>query len=267
MHLNSRASHKLLLGLLLAAFFLMPPIRAFNLHASYMDLGVFDHAFWELANNFHWKRLFFGHGQPLMIIFAALYSIVPSMEVLVFVQAGLIASSLILFMRFANFSTLKPTHLMTVFLLFFPIWYNALFDFHMDHLVIPIGIAFFYFCFKSRWLEAFIAALCLALVKEPFALMTAFCGIYMCLRFKKNIPGLILFICGIAYFYVVTGMIIPQATFTGNSFAASTAFSWLGDSLLEMLVHIISNPLSVLKEILVTPDKVIYLLALFGSLG
>ncbi len=267
MRYNSTRLLQIFVAVLFIALCIMPILKAFNLHASYMDLGVFDHAFWELANDFSWQRLFFGHGQPLMVVFAGLYAIVSSMEVLVFVQAVLIASSLPLFVRFADFSTLKPVHLALVFLLFFPVWYNALFDFHMDHLVIPLGISFYYLCFRERWLLATICALSLALVKEPFALMTAFCGIYMCLRFRKMVPGSILVVFGVAYFYAITCMVIPQATWTGESFASSSAFSWLGDTPLEMLGHIFSNPFSVFKEVLFTPGKMIYLLALFGSLG
>ena len=161
------------------------------------------------------------------------------------------------------------------YILFFPLWFNVLFDFHFDHLSVPLLVAFFLFVQSGRVGLATVFAIALALVKEPFALQTAMCGLYLLgvnwrsgLNLKLYLYGFGLLIFGFYCFYITTHYIIP--IYSGGEVAVvlkSEAFSWLGSSISEMLLFILTNPIDIIVEVFTTPGKVIYLIALFGALG
>ena len=132
------------------------------------------------------------------------------------------------------------------------------------------------------------AAIALAFVRETFALQTAACGIYLIgcgLRSDSDekfhrylnrrgfafLMGLVLLIFGLLYFVFFSTWLIPRFSVAlsglGIGGLYSESFSWLGGGLAEIITSILSNPLTIAEEILTTPRKVIYLVALFGALA
>ena len=107
----------------------------------------------------------------------------------------------------------------------------------------------------------------LALVKEPFALVTVFCGIYLCVRKGRFGWGIITFLFGAIYFYVATSILIPNVTFGIRGALDGDAFSWLGRTPFDMLVFIFTHPEIIFMEIFSNSGKIIYLLTLFGGLA
>ena len=120
--------------------------------------------------------------------------------------------------------------------------------------------------FKKKWWLATVAAMALSLVKEPFALVTVFCGIYLCVRERRFGLGLITLFFGAIYFYVATRILIPNVTFEIRNALDAGAFSWLGRTHFEVLIFIFTHPVTILIEIFSNSGKIIYCLTLFGAL-
>lgn len=153
------------------------------------------------------------------------------------------------------------------YMLNFGVWYNALFDFHFDHLAIPILFVFFLSTERDQHYKAIFSGFFLLLVKEPFALQTAACGLYL-LFIKRWIgSGILLLVTGIGYFYFSVKFLIPYPNLGAPGGFSSSAFSWMGSDIIEMSLFILSHPLEILSEILFTPGKRYYIIVVFGSIA
>ena len=244
--------------------------RYVALSSSILDCGIFITNFINVGNE--WQRAFFGHIQPLMLPFGQVYqAISPSMTPLfVALQAVILMLSVALVWRI--FGKLPGVAM----LLYYPLWTNALFDFHFDHLAVPLLAAFFIACERRRFGWATFAAATLVLIKEPFALQAIACGLYFgwlafCLRgtdisVRLLTLGSFLVVWGCSWFYGATHWVLPYFGGDKSGALSSDAFSWLGSSLPDMLWTLISQPSLIASEILV-PGKLAYLAVVFGLLA
>ncbi|MFQ5444293.1 MAG: DUF2079 domain-containing protein [Nitrospinales bacterium] len=135
----------------------------------------------------------------------------------------------------------------------------------------PFGRQFpvWFFFLEKRgrvWPAVFLAVL-LAFVKEPFALQTAACGLYLLAFRKQPLPGTVLVFAGLSLFFLATQYIQPYFSMGMKGALDSSAFLWLGQSLSEMVWFLVSKPHLVLAEILTRPEKRAYLFYLFGALA
>lgn len=255
------------LGCMLVALVLL---RVFALSTNVFDLGLFLTNFENAGQE--WQRAFQGHSQPLMLLWGAGYQLLPaavSTQVLVLLQAGALLASVAAVWRV--YGALPGAAM----LLYYPLWVNALFDFHFDHLAVPLLTAFFIGCEKRLFGYAAVAAAALVLIKEPFTLQTMACGLYFWWlaiyrrEYAKRLLGMGagLVLLGGAAFYVQIYWLIPYFTADGARFAFSAgAFSWLGSNPLDMLWNLLSKPWLVLTEMFGAPGKVAYIAVIFGSL-
>ena len=218
-----------------------------------------------------WQSLFLSHVQPFGLFWSIPFSFLSidwAATIILVFQAAFLALPVIgLYRYFGIISALA-------FSFYFPLWYNALFDFHMDHLAVPILFGFFFYERKGKLPHAIFLAVLLALVKEPFALQTAFCGLYLCVVRKKHLSGLLLILFGMVYFFLATQYIqhyfnSPFIAIVGgwDPVSDSTSFGWLGKNRQEVILFIITNPYSVLLGIVGSQEKIKYVLYLFGALG
>lgn len=246
--------------------------RYLALSSNVADLGYFLANFANTVSE--WPRVFYGHAQPLMLLWSAAYLTLP-VDVAPLIVVGLQALTLLgsvwaIWLRFG----LWPGAAM---LLYYPLWANALFDFHFDHLAVPLLTVFYFACERRRFGVAVLAASSLVLVKEPFALQTVACGIYfLWLAFLLRGQGVstrlvalaaLLVLFGSAWFYAATHWLMPYFGDGGRGALDAGAFSWLGASLSEMLWTLSSQPALVLGEIVGTPGKLLYLAVVFGLLA
>ncbi|MHC1790810.1 DUF2079 domain-containing protein [Solidesulfovibrio sp.] len=241
----------------------MSCLKYLALHSTVFDLGVFLSNLHSLHAAGQWWRAFLGHAQPLLPVYAQVYRLVPDQAaplVLLTVQALILAlPALLAGRRHGMLAALA-------YALYFPVWTNALFDFHLDHLLIPVLYGFLAAATSGHLVLAVILGLLPALVKEPYALTTVFCGLYLWLcqgRFRAGL-GLILF--GSLYFYLTTALLVPFCTADSGLGAQSSAFAWLGGSPGAALVTLFTEPGKVLAVVFGVPGKWKYLLFLFGSL-
>jgi len=145
--------------------------KYFSLHSTGFDLGIF---IWNISNAIHENgRLFFGHSQPLMIVYSSIYNILPDQlgpPALLILQA--FALALPVNWIWKAYGPLPAL----AYMLNFGVWYNALFDFHFDHLAIPILFIFFLSTERNQHYKAVLAGLFLLLVKEPYAFQIQLTG-------------------------------------------------------------------------------------------
>jgi uncharacterized membrane protein len=241
----------------------MSCLKYLALHSTVFDLGVFLSNLHSLHVAGQWWRAFLGHAQPLLPVYAQVYRLVPDQAaplVLLVSQAFVLA--LPAFFAGRRHGTLAAL----AYALFFPVWTNALFDFHLDHLLVPILYGFLAAATTGRIGWAVVLGLAPSLVKEPYALTTICCGAYLWLCEGRRGPGLFLAAFGALYFYVATNLVVPFCTVDAGLGVQSGAFSWLGGSPGAALATLITQPGKVLAVVLGVPGKWKYLFFLFGSL-
>ncbi len=248
---------------LFAVLAVMACLKYLALHSTVFDLGVFLSNLYSLHTYGQWWRAFLGHAQPLLPVYAQLYRLVPDQAaplVLLTVQALALALPALLAGR--RYGLLAAAS----YALYYPVWTNGLFDFHLDHLLIPILFAFLAAATSGRILLAFVLGLLPALVKEPYALTTVFCGLYLLLFGEGKRAGWGLVVIGALYFHAATTYVVPFCTVDGGLGAQSGAYAWLGGGPGAALVTMAKHPLTVLAEVFGVPGKWKYLGFLFGAL-
>jgi len=247
-------------------------LRYHALSSNVADLGFFDNNLFNFE--IEPQRLFYGHFQPLLYFYAKLYVIFPIeyLPVLLIVaQSTTLCLSVFAVTRF--FGNLSGI----VMALYYPLWVNALFDFHIDHLSIPLIIGYFVACEYRRFSLAALSACFLVLVKEPFALQAVGCGCHLFylsklykfrdLKAQLRRLSLMVVLWGLGSFYFITQYVLP---FYGNGMPGvldSTAYSWLGFGLVEKMITVITEPHIIIYNILSTEGKLKYVLVVFGLLG
>ena len=175
----------------------MAVLRYHNLHSTIFDMGLSINNFYMISEGY-WGRLFLSHISPLGFFWSLFYKVLPAGVFPIFIlvaQALLLTLPIIGIYRFYG---LMPT---AAFILYFPLWYNALFDFHIDHLAVPLLFGFLIMEKRGAIGLAVIFGLLLALVKEIYAIQAIFCGIYLFLIRKHRIGGTILTLINSIYFF------------------------------------------------------------------
>jgi hypothetical protein len=242
---------------------LMACLKYLALHSTVFDLGVFLSNIYSLHNDGQWWRAFLGHAQPLLPVYAQVYRLVPDQAaplVLLAAQAFVLAlPALWAARRYGMLAALA-------YALYFPVWTNALFDFHLDHLLIPLLFGFLAAATSGRYRLAVVLGLLPALVKEPYALTTAFCGLYLLAAARQSRAGWGLILFGGLYFYVATAWLVPFCTAEGGFGAPSGAYAWLGSGPGTALLTLLTHPLDALAVVFGVPGKWKYLAFLFGAL-
>lgn len=239
----------------------MSILRYLSLHSTSADLGIYLNHFNKPVGD--WWRLFVGHAQPLMPLWSLVCALLPENTIPIVVlsaQAAVLAWPVVPLHRYFG---LVPA---VAFALYFPLWYNALFDFHMDHLVVALLFGFFFLVKENRVGWAVSLALVLALVKEIYALQTVACGLYLLLIRKQRAAGIALIVIGASWFFIAVNYLLPYFSMGARGNVDSPAFSWLGNTIGEMIWNIITRPHLILNEILSNHEKIKYLLATFGAL-
>lgn len=264
---------------LIIAMVAMPLLRYQSFHSSLFDLGIFQ----SLLSASAWQVAFSAHAHVFLPIWSAMLAAAsPEMRVLYLLVLQTLAVIIPILLCFKIYGW----GMAAAFILFSPLWINILFDFHFDHLAIPLLLGF-YLALRARkpsW--ALAPALLLMGVKEPFALQTLGCGLLLLwigLRdsnlaitvdnktiFRQRrafiAAGLVLVITGGAYFYFATHYLIPYFSSNGGGALSSGAFSWLGENVGQMMLTVLTHPWDVLKDIFTTSGKSSYLFVVFGLL-
>lgn len=241
----------------------MACLKYLALHSTVVDLGVFLSDIHSMRGFGQWWRAFAGHAQPLMFLYARICRLVPDQAA----PLALLALQALALSLPALWAARRHGMLAALaYALYFPVWTNALNGFRLDHLLVPILFAFLAAATSGRFGLAFVLGLLPALVKEPYALTTACCGLYLWIVARQTRAGAGLIAFGALYFYVATAWIIPFCTADPSLGAGSGGYSWLGDTPGAALAALFSRPGEIMAAVLKVPGKWTYLAFLFGAL-
>lgn len=277
-----KTTRLLLLSALVGFLFFIPLAKVFSMHTSYFDLGVFENTLYQSAVAGEWQLAFAGHAHWFALIYGllgSLFSFAAIPYFLVGTQAILLSlPTYFLYRRFGMFIAFT-------YITFYPVWVNVHFDFHYDHLSVPLLLVFYLTLLNQKIGWAVISATLLIFIKEPFALQTAACGVLLlwcffrsssiwtkpidfCNRVLLIVGALWLVSVGLGYFYFAMVYFLPYFSPVGwLGPLGGEAFGWLGHSFSEIMQMIITKPHSIVWDIVITPGKLVYLGIVFGMLA
>jgi uncharacterized membrane protein len=222
------------------------------------DLGVYAQAIWSTAHG-RWfsqsievtNRLG-DHFQPLLIVVAALYRLVPATATILIFQTLVLATGAFPVYSLATRqlgSRVFGLAFGLVYLLYPAIGFIERFDFHFEVIGVPLLLMAYDLEDRGRlrW-----ASLCLALslsAKEQFGLAAAALGLLSLLQRKRWRFGLAWAIIGVTWSLLVTLLVMPH--FRGGILSDSFyRYCWLGTSPSDMVRNALSHPGLVLGKML-----------------
>jgi len=256
--------------------FLSLALARFNAFSTLQDLSYYAHAIWYTTQG---KILYTtistqgyntlgNHMTPILIFIAPFFYLLQSPGTLLFFQSLALALVAIPVFRFSRERLGSPFlgFIVGLAYLFHPtIWYNNLNDFH----VTPFGAFFasfgFYFLSKKEYRKSLLFIFLLLLSKEDLVLVGITFGLYMFWVQKKKILGLATSITSGIYFILTLKVFMPffsRDEFISERFYLAGRYDYLGNSLGEVAVTVITSPLMVLSHVLTLP-KILYLITLF----
>ena len=240
-------------------------LRYLALKSTVFDLGVFVCNLTAMSDAGEWWRAMNGHIQPVLWAYAWLISPLPDWLAplgLMVAQAVMLSLPVpFLARRYGAFTALA-------YFGYFAVWHNGLFDFHPDHLAVPLGFWFFFSAEDDKPWTAAVAALSLCLIKETFAIQAAMFGLYLAFHRRGGLPGMIVFIAGLAWFWLATAKLIPFFTMDSGVGVSAGAFAWIGGgSVLGKIWFVLTHPFVVTGTVLGDVRKLRYLGALLGGLA
>ena len=211
--------------------------RYFLNNFTIFDFGVYDIKLWQIAHadfSDKFKIASTYNFQPILVFYSLWYNISESPWILLILQVAAIGSAAIPLYLICKTFFKSPFLRLSIVLLYFlypATQFNTFFDFHPDHLIIPLLFWCYYFVEKEKyiWLTPFL--ILSFMIKQPLILTIAFMGIYIAWGKKNYAFGFILFFASIIIFYVATFIVIPISyIYTNNktiTVIESNAFSYL----------------------------------------
>lgn len=290
-------SYKMVLAIFIALyigyFTLASFLRYNNFYTGRYDLGNMDQTVWNTTQG----RIFqfssddildkplisrlSSHADFILIALSPFYLLWSDPRMLLFIQTITVALGATFIFKLSNkiignkqFSLLFSL----IYLLNPSIEHANLYDFHGVTLATTFLLGAFYFFIKKKYLFFILFALLAALTKEQVWIIISFFGLYLLVQtvlnknyyFTKNIPykiislgmGIMIFTLSIGYYLVAYA--VPQLR--GADHFALSYYSDFGSSPLSIIKGIILSPdktLSLLSE----PDRFLYFKQIFLPLG
>jgi len=281
---------KLFFPIFFVIILFMVLVKYISFHTTFWDLGWQDYIVYNIIPGQSWQFLFRGHAHIFSLFYSFLYKFLPSPVLLITCQAlAIVGAGLLVSGQWTMDGGQKSNRLQTIliilYLLYFPVWYNCLFDFHFEHLFV-LFCAIFYWLVIDQWtvdsrekpnrlqttdyplpsktLVFLICVLC-CLVKEVFALSAIMMGVYVIVRRRWFVCGLLIVLFSCLYFIFVECYAIPY--FTAGKEAPAiwhSAFGYLGSNMKEVFLTLLTHPWLLITETLSDWRKLLYIIAIFG---
>lgn len=260
-----------------STIFVLGFFRYWGFMASVNDIGQYDQAVWGLLHGkpflntigynqqVNWLGL---HFNPILILFAPLYSIIPSATWLTFAQAlALSLAALPIFLLASRiYMSEKVGFLWALVYLMNPFVLNAAaWDFHPITLAVPFVAIGMWSIERKNFCVLFLSCLVLMSCKEHLGVMTIGFGILWGIKVNQWKSAIVLILIGITHFILVLMVIMPALSPSGehtmlkNEIGQLGRYGWLGGSLEEALQTIFTQPIFVLKKAIFKMGGAIYL--------
>jgi uncharacterized membrane protein len=215
-----RRAQRLAIAALVGAFACLYAAEGLLRHwhfGSSFDLAIYDQAVWHLshferpASSIRGYANFFGdHFNPVFLLLAPLYWIVPSAGTLVVAQAVLFALSIVpvfVFLK-GRLPVSTALALCVAYGLFWGLQRAAAFDVH-EFAFAPLFIATAILLIdRRRWGWFWCVALLVALVKEDLVPVVSFFGVYLFATGERRRGAVLAVAAGVGFVFVV-GFLIP----------------------------------------------------------
>ncbi|XZN93844.1 MAG: DUF2079 domain-containing protein [Microcoleus sp.] len=250
--------------------FLCSSLRHALFQSTAFDLGIFDQAIYLISQNqtpfssLMQMHILGDHAAVIYYPLAWLYKIYPDVHWLFLVQAVALSLGAWPSWSLARLASLNPeqSRAIAFIYLLYPVVFNInLFDFHPEVIALPALLAAILAARlnKIMWFSA--AILLVLSCKAVLSLTVAAMGLWLLLCEKKQRCGAIALVFGIAWFVIASQKIIPF--FSGSEVAGVGRYSYLGKSVLEIIINLILKPQLILgKFFSFDTFKYIFLLSL-----
>jgi uncharacterized membrane protein/pimeloyl-ACP methyl ester carboxylesterase/uncharacterized membrane protein YbhN (UPF0104 family) len=260
-------------------------LRFNNFYTGRFDLGNMDQVVWNTIHGRIFQltdpngtdivsRIIF-HSDFLLILLSPFYLIWSNPKMLLLIQTFVLGlGAIFIYSLSINIVKNKKIALLLsfAFLIYPPLQYANLYDFHAVTLATTFLLGTFYFIRQKKYLWFLIFAVLSALTKENIWLATLIFGLYLIFLNTKNkikqkkplIIGIVLSAISIIVFYGLIFIAIPKIR--GSEHFALSYYSDFGDSPGGIIKNIIFSPLKTIS-IFLEPKRLSYLYQLFSSVG
>ena len=251
-------------------------LRHRTYHSFGFDLGLYDQVFWNTTQGRWFESTMTGampaphsqlgdHFTPIFFLVVPFYFAYPHPETLLVIQTLVIALGawpIFLLARHllpAGFALLW----VTAYLLFIPLAYTNLDDFHETVFSIaPLGFAL-YFLERGRRLWFLVFLLVAFLVKEEIALVGTGFGLYALLGKRDWKLGLGVIAASLAAFAVIVQVVIPDFAGGASYPYIAERYGAVGGSPIGILRTFVTDPIRIIRAV-AQPKKAYFLIAIFG---
>jgi uncharacterized membrane protein len=266
-----------LMGLYAAAFSWMSVQGYRGFSTGRFDLGNMVQAVWSTTqgrpldttdiSGVQFSRLG-AHVDPVLVLFAPLWMLWSSPEMLLVAQAVIVASGALpafwLGRRWLRDDRLAVAGA-AAYLLYPALGNATLFDFHPVTLAAPLLLYCIWAVEEARWVTLAVCATLAALCQEQVGLLLAALAVWAWFRHPAHRRAAVaLGVGGLAWVAIAVGVIMPVFGIEATN-AHIDRYSRLGDGPADIALTLVTRPWEV-AEILVTPGRLGYLLGLLAPL-
>lgn len=262
-------------------FFYYGISRHYNYMTSLNDLGHMDQAVWGTLNGelllnsdtFNKPISRFGiHFDPILALFLPFYTFFPSVVWLILAQAIAIPMTSLPIYFFAKriCQSEKVAFLWAATCLFSPFMLSAAsWDLHPVTLAAPFIALGFLAVEKRQHAMLFFSCSIILLCKEHFGLLVMGFGMLWYVRQRSWKTSLLLIVFGVGFFFLILKLLMPSFSPSGQHIMFSkdlgqlSRYVWLGHSLGEIAINIVTNPLDIAQRVLIDMRGFVYLILLF----
>ncbi len=253
---NFLKTHSLLILISVSSLilFIASSLKHILYQSTAFDLGFFDQAIYLISVNlppivsFNNIHILGDHAAFIFYPISLLYKLYPSVYWLFAIQAIALSIGALPAYLLAQQSNLNPKQSLAIAVVYllYPLVFNVnLFDFHPDVIALP-ALLWSVWAAREQKLGQFLGAIAIILsCKAVLGLTVAFLGIWLLINQKTRLYGLIALITGTAWFFIATQIIIPH--FRTQELAGISRYSFLGNSVSEILLNLILKPQLVLS--------------------
>ncbi|WP_156922850.1 DUF2079 domain-containing protein [Crocosphaera subtropica] len=259
----------LIFGISSLVLFFCASLRHWLFQSNALDLGWFDQSLYLISQgkppivSFSEDHILGDHAAFIFYPLALFYVIYSNVHWLFLIQAIALSISIVLLWLLAKQAGLKDNLALTIVgvYLLYPLIFNVnLFDFHSEVIALPT-IFWAVLAARSKKILQFIIAIILILsCKAVLSLTVAAMGVWLLFFENRKKYGILALFLGVFWFIITTQLIIPQ--FSGDEVAAVGRYSFLGDSVIEILTNLILKPNIILSRFF-TLANLEYIILLF----
>lgn len=209
------------------------------------------------------------HVDPILVLFAPVWSAFPHPEVLLVIQAAAVAlGALPVFWLARRWVGSDPIALACVaaYLLYPPLLWIPLTEFHAVAFALPLLVFCVWAIEEDRPAALAICAVLALLTKEHVGLALACLGLWCAIEHRRRLWGALLAAGGLGWTALCMAVIIPRFAPAGGENPFAGRYSHLGGSLTDVPRTMVTDP-GLVAQTVFTEPKMLYLVALLAPLA